>query len=252
MDKFKELYAFTLDREEEVEKETSRTDKKTGEKITKTKKVKEKKPYQIRIKRPSRRELEEAELEYSIEMSNCVKKGILTRAMLYKKYSDTGGMYTEDEASDYGKIYKDVLTAQNEYVRLDSAEKKTKKQKDRLEEIKSELADAKRKLVEYESNMHTLFDHTADTKAQNKLLLWYSLMLTHIQGEDDDKPYHYFQGDTFEEKKDDYYIKEDAGDSFYFDVVKKVTTILAFWFFNQASKPEEFNKLIEGVEKGEI
>ena len=128
MDEFKELYAFTLDREEEVEKETSRTDKKTGEKITKTKKVKEKKSYQIRIKRPSRRELEEAELEYSIEMSKCVKKGILTRAMLYKKYSDTGGMYTEDEASDYSKIYKDILTAQNEYVRLDTVEKKTKEQ----------------------------------------------------------------------------------------------------------------------------
>ena len=252
MDEFKELYAFTLDREEEVEKETSRTDKKTGEKITKTKKVKEKKPYQIRIKRPSRRELEEAELEYSIEMSKCVKKGILTRAMLYKKYSDTGGMYTDDEASDYSKIYKDILTAQNEYVRLDTVEKKTKEQKEKLEKIKSDLADSKRKLVEFESNMHTLFDHTADTKAQNKLLLWYSLMLTHIQGEDDDKPYPYFKGGDFEEKKEDYFEKEDAGDPFYFELVKKVTTILAFWFFNQASKPEEFNKLIEDVEKGEI
>ena len=37
MSEFKELYAFTLDKEEEVEKETTRTDKKTGEKITKTK-----------------------------------------------------------------------------------------------------------------------------------------------------------------------------------------------------------------------
>ena len=49
-------------------------------------------PVPIKIKRPSRRELEEAELEYSVEMSRCVKKGILTKAMLYKKYSDTGGV----------------------------------------------------------------------------------------------------------------------------------------------------------------
>jgi len=249
---FKELYSFSLEREEEIEKETSRKDKKTGDVIKKIKKVKEKIPYTIRLKRPSRRELEEAELEYSVEMSNCVKKGILTRAMLYKKYSDTGGVYTDDEAQDYGKIYKDLLTLQNEYVRMDSVDKPTEKQKEKLEKIKDDLASSKKKLVEFESNMHSLFDHTADTKAQNKLLLWYSLMLTHIQSEEDEKPIPYFKGETFEEKTKDFYEKEDDSSEFYQEVVKKVTTILAFWFFNQASKPEEFNSLIEQMEKGEL
>ena len=101
---FKELYSFSLDKEEEVEKETSRKNKKTGDITKNIKKVKEKVPYAIRLKRPSRRELEEAELEYSVEMSKCVKKGILTRAMLFKKYSDTGGMYTDDESENYGKV----------------------------------------------------------------------------------------------------------------------------------------------------
>ena len=94
---FKELYSFTIDEEKEVEKVSKRKNKKTGEETTVTKKVKEKVPIQISIKRPSRRELEEAELEYSVEMSRCVKKGILTKAMLYKKYSDTGGVWTEDD-----------------------------------------------------------------------------------------------------------------------------------------------------------
>ena len=249
---FKELYSFPLEREEEVEKETSRKDKKTGDIIKKIKKVKEKVPYAIRLKRPSRRELEEAELEYSVEMSKCVKKGILTRAMLFKKYSDTGGMYTDDESRDYGEIYRKLLTLQNEYVRMDSIDKPTDSQKEKLEKIKDDLAESKKKLVELESNMHSLFDHTADTKAQNKLLLWYTLMLTHIQGESDEAPVPYFKGDTFEEKTKDYYDKEDDSDEFYQEIVKKVTTILAFWFFNQASKPEEFNNLIEQMEKGEL
>ena len=249
---FKELYSFPLEREEEVEKETSRKDKKTGDIIKKIKKVKEKIPYAIRLKRPSRRELEEAELEYSVEMSKCVKKGILTRAMLFKKYSDTGGMYTDDESRDYGEIYRKLLTLQNEYVRMDSIDKPTDSQKEKLEKIKDDLAESKKKLVELESNMHSLFDHTADTKAQNKLLLWYTLMLTHIQGESDEAPVPYFKGDTFEEKTKDYYDKEDNSDEFYQEIVKKVTTILAFWFFNQASKPEEFNSLIEQMEKGEL
>ena len=172
--------------------------------------------------------------------------------MLFKKYSDTGGMYTDDESENYGKIYKDLLTLQNEYVRMDSVEKPTEKQKEKLEKIKDDLAVSKKKLVEFESNMHSLFDHTADTKAQNKLLLWYTLMLTHVQSESDEAPVPYFAGDDFEAKTKDYYDKEDSSDEFYQEIVKKVTTILAFWFFNQASKPEEFNNLIEQMEKGEL
>ena len=251
---FKELYTFTLETEKEVEKTHTRTNKKTGEKTTVTKKVTEKIPVDVKIKRPSRRELEDAELEYSVEMSRCVKKGILTKAMLYKKYSDTGGVFSESDAQDYGKLFKEVLNLQNEYVRLDSADKdkKPEKQKERIEKIKDELAAAKRQMVEVESSMHTLFDHTADIKAQNRLILWYTLMLTHIQGEDDDNPTPYFLGDTFEEKIDDYYNKEEEASEFYLEAIKKITTVLAFWFFNQASTPEEFNNLIEQMEKGEL
>ena len=251
---FKELYTFTIDKEREVEKTHTRTSKKTGEKTTVTKKVKEKTPIEVKLKRPSRRELEDAELEYSVEMSRCVKKGILTKAMLYKKYSDTGGVFSESDAEDYGKLFKEVLNLQNEYVRLDSTDKdkRSEKQTKRLEEIKDELSEAKRQMVEVESAMHTLFDHTADTKAQNRLILWYTLMLTHIQREDDENPLPYFIGEDFEERIEDYYAKEEEGDDFYVEVIKKITTVLAFWFFNQASTPEEFNALIEQMEKGEL
>ena len=110
----------------------------------------------------------------------------------------------------------------------------------------------RRKVVDAETSMETLFNHTADNKAQNRLLLWYTLMLTHVQDESQEEPVPYFEGLDFEEKMEDYYTKEDESSSFYVDLIKKVTTVLAFWFFNQASSPEEFNKLIEDVEKGEV
>ena len=67
------LYQFTVDEEKEVEKETSRKNRKTGEVTITKKKVKEKVPVEVKIKKPSRRELEDAELQYTIEMSKCVK-----------------------------------------------------------------------------------------------------------------------------------------------------------------------------------
>jgi hypothetical protein len=235
-----------------VEKTSTRKNKKTGEETTVTKKVKEKIPVVIKLKRPSRRELEDAELEYSVEMSRCVKKGILTKAMLYKKYSDTGGVFSEDSAKDYGELYKEVLDLQNDYIRLDSIEKKNDDQTKKLEKIKKDLASTKRKIIDVESSMQSLFDHTADSKAQNRLLLWYTLMLTNIQREEDSEPKNYFEGQDFEAKLDDYYKKEDENSPLYNEIIKKVSTILAFWFFNQASTPKEFNKLIKDLEKGEV
>ena len=95
----KKLYQFTLDKEVEKIVESTRKNKKTGEETITKKKVKKKEPIEVQVKRPNRRELEEAELEYSIEMSKCIKKGILTKAMLGKKYSDTGGLFSEDDSS---------------------------------------------------------------------------------------------------------------------------------------------------------
>ena len=248
---FKELYSFSLEEEKEVEKSHTRKNKKTGEETTVTKKVKQKVPVQVRLKRPSRRELEEAELEYSIEMSRCVKKGILTKAMLFKKYSDTGGALTDAENKDYTKIYREIFETQNEYIRLESSPEKTEKEEKRIEELKELIIKKKKDLIDVETAMQSLFDHTADIKAQNKLLLWYTLMLTHTQeGDEDPKPY--FKGVDFESKLEDYYLKEDLESDFYSKLVQKVTTVLAFWFFNQASTPDEFSELIEKVESGEI
>lgn len=249
---FKKLYQFTIDKEVEKIEETTKKDKKTGEEITTKKTVKVKQPIEFFIKRPSRRELEEAELEYSVEMSRCVKRGILTKAMLAKKYSDTGGVFSEDEAKAYSELYKQVLDLQNEYIRLDSADQKDAKQKKRFETVKFELTDVKRKIVEIESNFQSFFDHTADIKAQNRLLLWYVINLTYIQYENDDKPKPYFVGSDFESKIEDYYEKEESNDPFYFAAIKKASTILAFWFFNQASEPKEFDELIEKMEKGTL
>ena len=189
---FKELYSFSVDREIEKEVSTTKKDKKTGEEIKVTKKVKEVEPLAIKLKKPSRRELEDAELEFSVEMSKCIKKGILTKAMLAKKYSDTGGLMSEDDATALIDNYKKIFEVQGEYSRLEIVQNKTGKQTKRVEEIAEELQIVRRKIVETESNYQALFDHTADVKAQNRLILWYVIMLTYVQGTEDENPKPYF------------------------------------------------------------
>jgi hypothetical protein len=245
------LYKFTLDRDYEKIVESTRKNKKTGEETITKRKKKVKEPVEVQIKRPNRRQLEEAELEYSVEMSNCIKKGILTKAMLGKKYSDTGGLFSEDDSNEYGDLYKEALDLQNEYLRLDTVKKRTEAQEKRFDKVKGLIAANRKRIVDFESNFQSLFDHTADVKAQNKVLLWYCLNLTEIYDEEMDKFVPYFQGDDFEQKTAYYYDLEEEEDPFYLELIKKASTTLAFWFFNQASSQEEFEKLMEEMEKGE-
>jgi len=247
----KVLYQFTLNKKGEKIVESTRKNKKTGEETITKRKVKTNEPVDVQIKRPNRRELEEAELEYSVEMSRCIKKGIFTKAMLTKKYSDTGGLFSEEDAADYAEKYKKALDHQNEYTRLETIKKRTEKQEQRFEALKLEMAKNRKSIIDFESNFQSLFDHTADVKAQNRALLWYCLNLTYIYDEGMDKFVPYFKGDTFEDKIEFYYDLEDNDDEFYAELIKNVSTVIAFWFFNQASTQDEFQELIENMEKGE-
>ena len=112
----KELFSFNITVNKEVEK--TETKEENGQTITVTQKVKEDVPVRIIIKQPSRKNMEDADLQYSVEMSNCVKKGILTKGMLTKKYSDTGGMFSEDDAKELMKLYSVVTSWQNELTRI--------------------------------------------------------------------------------------------------------------------------------------
>ena len=246
------LYKFSIDKDVEETVESVRKNKKTGEETITKRKVKKKEPVEVQIKRPNRRELEEAELEYSVEMSNCIKKGILTKAMLGKKYSDTGGLFSQDDSTDYADMYKKALDMQNEYMRLETVKKRTAVQEKRFEDLKFEISMNKKKIVEFESNFQSLFDHTADVRAQNKVLLWYCLHLTYVYNEEKDKFEPYFEGDTFEDKTEFYYELEEQDDPFYTELIRKASTTLAFWFFNQASSQEEFEDLMDKVESGEL
>ena len=236
----KEIYSFNVYETKEVSVETESKDE-NGNAITITKKVNEEVPIKITLKKPSRRQIEEADLEYSVEMSRCVKKGILTKAMLVKKYSDTGGLMSETEAKSLYEYYQKLGELHREYSENQVLTKDEKRDK----ELTLEMAEIRDKIIKIEMAYQNLFEHTADMKAQNRLLLWYILNLTMIQGESDKAPKLYFKGDDFEERLEDYYNKEESEDEQYFLIVKKISTIAAYWFYNQASNKEEFDKLFE-------
>lgn len=245
------LYSFKVFREKESFVEEVTKNEETKEETIVKKKTTEKIPFEILLKKPSRREIEEADLEYSVEISKCIKKGILTKAMLAKKYSDTGGMMSESESKRLIELYKRIYDLQNESIRLESSSKK-KENKEKTEKVIEELSSVRKEIVEIESNYRSLFDHTADSKAQNKILLWYILNLTYFKENENEEPKPFFNGENFESKLDSFYKKEELADEEYILISKKLSTLMAFWFFNQASSKEEFEELDKKIDSGEL
>lgn len=248
----KELYKFSIFEDKETVVEESKIEESSGEEVTFKRKVTEKVPIEIILKKPTRRQIEEADLEYSVEISKCIKKGILTKAMLAKKYSDSGGLMSETESQRLVDLYKLIYDLQTENLRLDASINKSDEIKLRQEEILKELTSARKEIIDIESGYRALFDHTADSKAQNKVLLWYILNLTYIKKSSDVDAKPYFKGKEFEDKMESFYEKEEELNEQHVAISKKLSTLVAFWFFNQASSKEEFEELDRKIEAGEL
>ncbi len=111
--KLKELYSFTIDTEKEVEKEVIKEvevkDEKTGEKTKKEEAVKkmvtEKTSIKVFLKKPTRTQVEDGDMFYSIWLNKYIKMGLLTRAMLAKKQVDVGGTLNNDDKVNFAKLY---------------------------------------------------------------------------------------------------------------------------------------------------
>jgi hypothetical protein len=252
----KEIYSFNV----ELEKETKEVSKKkqknkeTGEmeEISVEKMVKKEIPIKIILKEPSRRQMEEADMEYSIEMSKCIKRGILTKAMLAKKYSDSGGLLSEEDAKHLTRQYGELGDMQNKYTRLSAKPKKNPGDEKRLKAFMGHMADLRRQIVDMETSYSSLFNHTADNKAQNKVILWYLVNLSYYQENEDSKIKPFFTAEDSEEKIEQYYDIDENGHEI-FDLAKdKLSTFLSFWYFSSNASQADFDDLNNDINSGNV
>ena len=254
--KLREVYSFTVEKTETVKvTETEERKKKDGgtEEVEVTKEVEQPVPYRVIIKQPNRREMEEAELEYSIEMSKCIKRGILTKAMLAKKYSDTGGLMAEEDASHLSRLYMKFGECANDLQRLTTKTKKSKKDEERISLLSGKLGETRKEIIDMESSYASLFNHTADSRAQNKAVIWYLLHLSYIRRDNEDDVEPLFSGETFQEKTDEYYRLEEEGGELYDLVASKLSTYVSFWYYSAGGvTDEDFENLQKDMDEGNI
>jgi len=234
------------------EKYTEKEKRKVKEKqITQEKKTEvEKIEHVFVLKQPTRRQMEEADMEYGIEMSKCVKQGILTKAMLLNKYTDNGGIMSEEEAKELAGMYGTLAELQTQFTNYKIKTKDPEKFNSEQKKIYEEIASLRRTIAAIETNYSALLNHTADVRAQNKVILWYILSLTYIEEKGELRPF--FAGSEVEEKKQAFYAMEEEEDSLLELIYDKLMAFISFWYFSVSATFEDFETLEEDLEEGNL
>lgn len=258
----RELFSFSIDiekeQEEEIIKEVKRKNKESGkmekveEKVIRT--IKKEVPVKISLKKPTRTQIEDGDMFYSIWLNKFIKMGLLTRAMLAKKQVDIGGTLNEDDKMNYAKLYLKLFEKQQNIIRYSakSADEMSRDEKERFESAVAELGIIRKQLSDFEAAQASIFDHTADVKARNKTITWFLLHLSYVaegEGEDEvveDVPL--FAGTDYDERYTRYQELDEEQDEIFLKAIDKLSTVATIWYMSGVQEQSEFEAVLDQID----
>jgi hypothetical protein len=247
----KTMFEFDIYHEKEIDKVEVSTNEK-GEEVKTTSKVKTTVPVKLAIKKPTRSLFDEAELFYGVRLSEGIKAGLLTRALLAKRFNNDGGVLSDEEQKEYNDLYLQFFNLQTEFQRLSIKEEaiRTEEEKKEIQNVIEKMNLSRERLQRYEMAQANLFEQTAENRARNKTIMWWVLQLSLIQG-DDKKFKELFQDGTYEDKLKRYDEIEESESGVEKIAIQKLLYLISFWYIGRAASQEEFEKLLNTLQGSE-
>ena len=244
--KNKWLYKFTAIKKE-TKTETKKIKDAEGKETTETITERIEKPVTIGILKPRRRLYEDSDLFYGVKLSEGIKAGLLTKHLIAKRFDNDGGLFSEEERDEYANLVLLKNSKIREYQSLSVSEEDKDKAKDAQDKILGELTEIEESIQSFEREKESLFEKTADARAENQLVMWWIFHLSQFsesenpEDEDFSPIFGYGSYDERLSKYDEFYDEEDE---FWLPVSKKLAFLLSFWY-NGSIKDEEAFKSAE-------
>lgn len=244
----KKLFQFLVKKEVEEKIKDSQVNEK-GETVTTETTQKVKVDKKVFLRKPSRSLYDDAELYYGVRLSEGIKAGLLTRALLAKRFLNDGGILSEQEKEKYTNLISKLTEIQTE---LNQEHRKDKKEQNsqKINELNIDSEKIRTELVDLEVGQSALFDQTAENRARNKVILWWILNLSYFEDEEG-KSSLVFLGETLTEKLNSYDEIDEQDNEFSNEVVRKLMYYVSFWYVGRAQSEEDFKRLDEAeADKG--
>ena len=189
---------------------------------------------------------DDAELFYGVTLSMGIKAGLLTRALLSKRFSNDGGVMSDEDKEEYADLYVSMFNNQTEIERISGTpvRSRSEEQKSKLNILAGEAGVLKRQIQEFEMAQASLFEQTAENRARNKTILWWVLQMAYFVNDAGEEPVQVFPGETHEERLHRYDEMEESEDFFHEELLKKLIYYVSYWYVGNAQSEEEFKKLL--------
>lgn len=232
------LYTYKVGKPTIVE--TSSKNEEGEEVVTKNKSYVDEEVF---IKKPSHREIDEMDLFYSIQISDLQSKGVATNTMILNSYQDSGGLDSKKEVEGMKKLLKELNFKRNQLIK-NSAEKIIDDAL--LEEVKNLTIE----LQDYQNRLSSVFDRSAESIAERRVILWAVLNLLFTKTDGGYKPL--ISGKNHEERLDNYYniLDEDTGE-FEKKAIERGQIFLSSWLKKQVENEEDFKTLDSIIQEAE-
>ena len=245
----KTMFEFDIYHEKDIEKVDVSTNEK-GEEVKVTSKVKTTVPVKLGIKKPTRSLFDEAELFYGVRLSEGIKAGLLTRALLAKRFNNDGGVLSEEEQKEYNDLYNKFFNLQTDFQSLSLKQEaiRTEEEKANLAKVIEQMTQAREMIQKYEMAQANLFEQTAENRARNKTIMWWVLQLGLIEDEDKKLKDLFGQG-SYESRLQKYDDIEESEFGIEKIALQKLLYLISFWYIGRAATQEEFSKLLDAINK---
>ena len=227
---------------------------------------KKKEKVEIVLKKPNNSMVENAEFYYASKFNEYLNAGFLSKAMVQKKISDLGGALGKATEENITNEITNIFDAQRivQFYSSSKSEDLTEEQKQKLDKAKKLLAKSQKTLVEYNTNLSSMFNQTADVKAQEKLIKWLALFCSFYKENIGSKigEFELFQGATLKEKEvfysrilDEEYDSEDLDVAKRAEIIKAASStigrVFAIWYNGLGSDQKAIKEQLDFLEKEE-
>ena len=227
---------------------------------------KKKEKVDVVVKKPNHSMVEDGEFYFASKFNEYLNAGFLSKAMVQKKLSDLGGALGKSSEESITNEITNIFDAQRivQFYAGSPDKDLSDEQKLKLSKAKKLLAKSQKTLVEYNINVSSMFNQTADVQAQGKLIKWFALFCCYYKetlGEKTNE-FELFEGLTLKEKEMFYSkIFDEEYDEKDLDVYKKAQIIkesastigkaIAIWYNGMGDDQKTVKEKIESLEEEE-
>ncbi len=182
MSKKEILYRFTLPKEVETEIPFESINE-AGDKVITQKKSKEVKNYTFGVFKASRGLKEDADIYRAGQFGKCIDAGLITVALLEKKYLNSGGVFSDEEQKARKDLYEKLFKSNKELRDLELKETKSEEDKAQISSLTLDNEKTINSIIEIEGKAQSLFENSAEAIARNRTILYYATFLAAKQND---------------------------------------------------------------------